>query len=74
MTDLSGYNSGSPNWCELNWKKNFIDISGEEFAQRLMILIKLVSGRFRDTAVYGIPLTANVRCDSFYNKEVYGRK
>lgn len=70
MTDLCGYNSGSK-LGELNPEENFIDISGEEFAQRLDDTYKTAVSAGSDTAVYGIPLTATMSGAIFYNKEVY---
>ena len=70
MTDLCGYNSGSK-LGELNPEENFIDISGEEFAQRLDDTYKTAVSAGSDTAVYGIPLTATRSGAILYNKEVY---
>ena len=70
MTDLCGYNSGSK-LGELNPEENFIDISGEEFAQRLDDTYKTAVSAGSDTAVYGIPLTATMSGAILYNKEVY---
>nr|WP_302890078.1 extracellular solute-binding protein [uncultured Blautia sp.] len=70
MTDLCGYNSGSK-LGELNPEENFIDISGEEFAQRLDDTYKNAVSAGSDTAVYGIPLTATMSGAILYNKEVY---
>lgn len=70
MTDLCGYNSGSK-LSELNPEENFIDISGEEFAQRLDDTYKTAVSAGSDTAVYGIPLTATMSGAILYNKEVY---
>nr|WP_147600142.1 extracellular solute-binding protein [uncultured Blautia sp.] len=70
MTDLCGYNSGSK-LGELNPEENFIDISGEEFAQRLDDTYKSAVSAGSDTAVYGIPLTATMSGAILYNKEVY---
>ena len=70
MTDLCGYNFGSK-LGELNPEENFIDISGEEFAQRLDDTYKTAVSAGSDTAVYGIPLTATMSGAILYNKEVY---
>lgn len=70
MTDLCGYNSGSK-LGELNPEENFIDISEEEFAQRLDDTYKSAVSAGSDTAVYGIPLTATMSGAILYNKEVY---
>lgn len=70
MTDLCGYNSGSK-LGELNPEENFIDISGEEFAQRLDDTYKTAVSAGSDTAVYGIPLTVTMSGAILYNKEVY---
>lgn len=70
MTDLCGYNSGSK-LGELNPEENFIDISGEEFVQRLDDTYKTAVSAGSDTAVYGIPLTATMSGAILYNKEVY---
>ena len=70
MTDLCGYNSGSK-LSELIPGENFIDISGEEFAQRLDDTYKTAVSAGSDTAVYGIPLTATMSGAILYNKEVY---
>lgn len=70
MTDLCGYNSGAK-LGELNPEENFIDISGEAFADRLDDTYKAAVSAGSDTAVYGVPLTATMSGAILYNKEVY---
>lgn len=70
MTDLCGYNSGAK-LGELNPEENFIDISGEAFAERLDETYKSAVSAGSDTAVYGVPLTATMSGAILYNKEVY---
>ncbi|MEF2770962.1 MAG: ABC transporter substrate-binding protein [Blautia caecimuris] len=70
MTDLCVYNSGAK-LGELNPEENFIDISGEEWADRLDDTFKAAVSAGSDTAVYGIPLTATYSGAILYNKELY---
>ena len=70
MTDLCGYNSGAK-LGELNPEENFIDISGEEWADRLDDTYKKAVSAGSDTAVYGIPMTATYSGAILYNKELY---
>lgn len=70
MTDLCGYNSGAK-LGELNPEENFIDISGEAFAERLDDTYKAAVSAGSDTAIYGVPLTATMSGAVLYNKDLY---
>lgn len=70
MTDLCGYNSGAK-LGELNPEENFIDISGEAFAERLDDTYKSAVSAGSDTAFYGIPISATMSGAILYNKDLY---
>lgn len=68
MADLCGYNSGSL-LAALNPAEYFIDISGEEWANKLDDTYK--SSVTVDNAVYGVPAASTQAGAILYNKELY---
>lgn len=69
MADICGYNSGAK-LGELNPAENFIDISGEEWAERLDDTYKQAVSGGTD-GVYGVPVYGTLSGCVLYNKDLY---
>lgn len=69
MPDMLSYNSGSL-FQVLNLEKNFVDLSGEAFSDRILESFKTTVSTGGD-AFYGIPIQPIATGGIVYNKEIY---